>query len=81
MLKNIQVTKMNIKSRCNNKNIYEKTLDKIAHDITEYDFSDVQADNTKEACYNLAKDLYNADDEEADKIIEIIIEKYIHLIK
>ena len=72
---------MNLKERCPNEENYEKLLDKIARDITEYDFSDVPADNTDEACYNLAKDLYNASQEEADKIVDIIMKKYVHLIE
>lgn len=71
---------MNLKDRCPDEKEYEKLLDKIAKDITEYDFSDVPVDDTDEACYNLARDLYHADDEEADKIVKIIMRKYVHLI-
>lgn len=60
---------------------YEDVLDTVAKSITEYDFSDVPVDNTSEACYNLAKDLYHADDEEATKIVKIIMDKYVQLIE
>ena len=59
---------------------YEDVLDTVAKRIVEYDFSDVPDDDTSEACYLLAKDLYHADDEEADKIVKIIMKKYVHLI-
>lgn len=72
---------MNLKDRCPDEKEYEKLLDKLAKDITEYDFSDVPADGTSEACYNLAKDLYHADDEEATKIVKIIMDKYVQLIE
>ena len=71
---------MNIKDRCNNEEIYEKTLDKIARDIVDYDFDGVDPDDTDEACYNLARDLYDASAEEADEIVDIIMRKYVHLI-
>lgn len=72
---------LNLKDRCSNEEIYEKTLDKIAKDICSMDFSEVPVDDTDEACYNLAKDLYHADDNEAYKIVDIIMEKYVHLIE
>ena len=71
---------MSLKERCNNEEIYEKTLDKIARDIVDYDFSGVDPDDTDEACYNLAVDLYDASEDEADKIVRIIMDKYVQLI-
>lgn len=56
-------------------------LDEIAREIVDYDFTGVDPDDTDEACYNLARDLYNASEEEADEIVEIIMEKYVGLIK
>ncbi len=61
--------------------VYNDVLDTIAKSITEYDFSDVPVDNTSEACYNLARDLYHVSDEEADKIVDIIMDKYVSNIK
>ena len=57
------------------------TLDEIAREIVDYDFTGVDPDNTSEACYNLARDLYDASEEEADKIVEIIMDKYVGLIE
>jgi len=71
---------MNLKNRCMNEKVYKNVLDTIAKSIVEYDFSDVPADDTDEACYNLAKNLYHADDEEARTIVDIIMKKYVHLI-
>lgn len=56
-------------------------LDKIAKEIVEYDFSEVPYDETDEACYNLATDLYNCNNEQANEIVSIIMNKYINLIK
>lgn len=56
-------------------------LDKIAREIVEYDFTGVDIDDTSEACYNLARDLYNATEEEADEIVNIIMDKYVGLIE
>ena len=72
---------MNLRNRCMDEKTYEDVLDTVAKSITEYDFSDVPADGTSEACYNLAKDLYHADDEEATKIVKIIMNKYVQLIE
>lgn len=68
---------MNIKERCNNQEIYEKTLDKIAKDISEMDFSDLPDDSFMEGCRLLAEDLYGADEEEQNLITKIINEKYL----
>lgn len=56
-------------------------LDKIAKEIVEYDFTGVPEDETDEACYLLAQDLYDANEEEAEEIVNIIMRKYIHLIE
>ena len=72
---------MNLRNRCMDEKTYEDVLDTVAKSIVEYDFSDVPADGTSEACYNLAKDLYHADDEEATKIVKIIMDKYVQLIE
>ena len=72
---------MNLRNRCMDEKTYEDVLDTVAKSITEYDFSDVPADGTSEACYNLAKDLYHADDEEATKIVKIIMDKYVQIIE
>lgn len=72
---------MNLRNRCMDEKTYEDVLDTVAKSITEYDFSDVPADGTSEACYNLARDLYHADDEEATKIVKIIMDKYVQLIE
>ena len=55
-------------------------LDTIAKEITEYDFTGVDPDNTSEACYNLAVDLYDATNDEATEIVKIIMDKYVSLI-
>lgn len=55
---------------------YEQ-LDKIAKDISTLDFTGVDPDQTDEACYNLAQDLYHATDKEANQIVDIIMQKYI----
>lgn len=68
---------MSIKDRCNNEEIYQKTLNKIAKDISEMDFSDLPDDDFDEGCYLLATDLYDASIEEADKIVDIIMKKYL----
>lgn len=52
-------------------------LDKVAKEISFLDFRGVDPDDTDEACYNLAKDLYDATDDEADEIVEIIMDKYV----
>lgn len=52
-------------------------LDKIAQEISYLDFRGVDPDDTDEACYNLAKDLYDATDDEANEIVEIIMDKYV----
>lgn len=54
-----------------------KSLIKIAEEISLLDFSDVPVDNTDEACYQLAVDLYDVNDEDARKIVNIIMNKYI----
>lgn len=69
--------KMNIKSRCSTQEIYEKTLDEIAEKISDMDFSDLPDDDFLEGCYLVAKDLYDADEEEADLITNIIDTKYL----
>lgn len=68
---------MYIKDRCNNKEIYEKTLEKIAKNISEMDFSDLPDDDFTEGCYLLATDLYGASVDEANIIVDIIINKYL----
>lgn len=55
-------------------------LDKIAQEISELDFSEVHPDNTAEACRLLAQDLYGANDLQADKIVKIIMNKYVQII-
>lgn len=52
-------------------------LDEIAEEISKLDFSEVDPDDTDEACFLLAIDLYQATEEEADEIVDIIMEKYI----
>lgn len=56
-------------------------LNNIAKEISYMDFSDVPADNTDEAIFNLATDLYDLNENEANKIINIIMKKYIQNIK
>lgn len=55
----------------------KKELDAIAEKISYLDFRGVDPDNTDEACYNLARDLYDASDDEANEIVEIIMDKYV----
>lgn len=52
-------------------------LDNIAKEISELDFSTVDPDNTDEAIYNLAIDLYNLSDSDANKVVNILMNKYI----
>ena len=68
---------MNIRERCSDEKIYKKTLDKIAKDISELDFSDVPDDDYFEACCLVGEDLYGASWDEAYEIAEIIQEKYL----
>lgn len=56
-------------------------LDNIAKEISQLDFSEVQNDNTDEAIILLAQDLYNLSDEESEKVLNIIMKKYIQEIK
>lgn len=55
-------------------------LDKIAQEIVEYDFSGIPDDNTDEACYELAIDLYNCTHKQANEVVDIIMDKYVHRI-
>lgn len=57
------------------------SLDEIAREIVDYDFTGVDPDDTDEACYNLAIDLYHVSEEEANEIVDIIMRKYVSLIK
>lgn len=52
--------------------------DKIAEEISHLDFSDVPCDNTDEAIFSLAQDLYGANEGEANEIVDIVMRKYIH---
>ena len=52
--------------------------DKIAEEISNLDFTDVPCDNTDEAIFELAQDLYGANEEEANDIMDIVMNKYIH---
>lgn len=56
-------------------------LDRIAEEISHLDFSEVDPDDTDEAIYLLAKDIYEATDKQADQIMNICMDKYIHNIK
>lgn len=58
-----------------------KNLDNIAREIVDYDFSGVDPDDTGEACYLLAQDIYELDNTEAEKVVEIIMDKYVQLIE
>lgn len=71
---------MSLKERYRTEEIYNKKIDGIARDIVDYDFSGVDPDDTSEACYNLARDLYDASAEEADEIVKIVMDKYVQLI-
>lgn len=51
--------------------------DRIAEEISHLDFSDVPCDNTDEAIFELAQDLYGANEEEANEIMDIVMKKYI----
>lgn len=51
--------------------------DKVAEEISHLDFSDVPCDNTDEAIFELAQDLYGANEEEANEIMDIVMKKYI----
>lgn len=55
----------------------KKELDAIAEKISHLDFRGVDPDDTDEACYNLARDLYDASDDEANEIVDIIMDKYV----
>lgn len=57
--------------------VIRMNLDKIAKEISYLDFRGVDPDNTDEACYNLARDLYDASDDEAEQIVKIIMDKYV----
>ena len=56
-------------------------LNLIAKEISNLDFSGVSYDETDEAIILLAKDLYNLNDDDANKILEIIENKYINNIE
>ena len=56
-------------------------LNLIAKEISNLDFSGVSYDKTDEAIILLAKDLYNLNDNDANKILEIIENKYINNIQ
>ena len=56
-------------------------LNLIAKEISNLDFSGVSYDETDEAIILLAKDLYNLNDNDANKILEIIENKYINNIQ
>lgn len=59
----------------------QMNLNQIAREIVDYDFTGVDVDDTSEACFNLATDLYNCSEEEANIVVEIIMDEYVHLIK
>lgn len=51
-------------------------LNEIAEEINELDFSGVSDDDFDEACYLVAQDLFELNDEEARKVVDIIQEKF-----
>ena len=56
-------------------------LDNIAEEISFLDFDGIDPDNTDEAIYNIAIDWYDLNEDEADKVVDILMEKYIENIE
>ena len=56
-------------------------LKEIAEEISFLDFSSLDPDNTDEAIFNLATDLYDLSEDKANEVINILMNNYIKNIK